>query len=281
MPAPKGRRRRRVLLVLLIAYATVMTFGGCADRLILIPSKNAIDAGRAQQLTITNEGRALEIWAAHSAAAGEPEPEAFVLEFCGNATRAEQITQYVADRWSRFPVEVWVMNYPGYGGSDGAAKLSLIAPAAMAAYDELAKRANGRPIFLAGNSLGTAPALHVAANRPVAGLILQNPPPLRQLILGRHGWWNLWLVAGPVALQVPAELNSIDNARRASAPAVFLLADGDEFVPPAYQKRVADAYAGQNVVISLRGAGHNDSVMGDAETQLQAQLDWLWKSSRK
>ena len=51
---------------------------------------------------------------------------------------------------------------------------------------------------------------HVAANRPVAAIVLQNPPPLRQLILGHYGWWNLWLIATPVALGVPSELDSLN-----------------------------------------------------------------------
>jgi len=32
-----------------------------------------------------------------------------------------------------------------------------------------------------------------------ADLILTNPPPLRQLIMGHYGWWNLWLAAAPQA----------------------------------------------------------------------------------
>jgi pimeloyl-ACP methyl ester carboxylesterase len=278
-PRTRWNRRHKVVLALLLAYATLMTFGGCADRLLLFPSTKPIDPGRAQRFTINDDGRRLEIFKARSpAAAADVEPQAFVLEFCGNATRAEQITQYVADRWSRFPVEVWVMNYPGYGGSEGGAKLSLIAPAATAAYEELAKRAGDRPIFLAGNSLGSVPALYLAARRPAAGLILQNPPPLQRIILSRYGWWNLWLLAGPVALQVPSELNSLSNAPRVNSPAVFLLAEHDELVPPKYQNLVAAAYAGPKRSITLTGAGHNDSVTGEADAQLQAGLDWLWAS---
>ena len=87
-----------------------------------------------------------------------------------------------------------------------------------------ARRAQGKRIFVTGRSLGTAAALYVAAHRPVAGLVLQNPPPLQSLILRRHGWWNLWLLAGPIAMQVPADLNSLRNAPKVTAPAVFVLA---------------------------------------------------------
>src|SRR5690348_13115643 len=58
-----------------------------------------------------------------------------------------------------------------------------------------------------------------------------RPPPMRQLILGHDGWWNGWLLAGPVARSVPSELDSIANAKAVTAPAVFILAGRDDVVP--------------------------------------------------
>lgn len=267
-----------MLAVLLVIYAVTISCGRPADRMLLHPPQGAIDAGGAVRRTIEVSGRALEIWVARSPALADADaPAAHVLEFCGNATRAEEIAQYVAQRWHRYPVQAWVVNYPGYGGSEGGARLKLIPPAALAAYDEIARRAPGRPIFLEANSLGTAAALYVAANRPVAGLVLQNPPPLRSLILGKYGWWNAWLAAGPVALQVPKDLDSIGNAKRVKARAVFLLADRDEVVPPAYQKRVVDAYAGENRVTLLPNATHGTPVRGEAVRQLEEAIAWLWE----
>ena len=92
-----------------------MTFGGCADTFILDPTTGHRDAGRAVQRFIEVDGRKLEVYTARPAAQGDREPDGFVLEFCGKSTRAEDITQYVADRWESHAVEVWVMNYPGYG----------------------------------------------------------------------------------------------------------------------------------------------------------------------
>ena len=279
MSSRRRRRFIRIAVTLLMLYALVMTFGGCADTLILHPPRGHIDAGRAQRMMVKSNGRDVEVWTARSpAVAADGDVEAYVLEFCGNATRAEQITQYVADRWHRFPVEVWVMNYPGYGGSQGGAKLHDIPPAAMAVYDELRKRAGDAPIFVCGNSLGTTCALYIAANRPVGGLILQNPPPLRRLLLSHYGWWNLWLAAGPVALQVPSELNAMTTAPRATAPAVFMSATNDEVVPIKYHRIVYDTYKGDKRLIILSGATHGSSISGDAEGQLQEGMDWLWQA---
>jgi hypothetical protein len=228
----------------------------------------------------------VEVWVALSRALDDAHarelneaPEGFVLAFIGNADRAEYASLRTAEDWSDHPVEVWAVNYPGYGGSPGPARLASIPPAALAAYDALRARAGNRPIFVSGLSLGTAAALHVAANRPIAGTILHNPPPLRKLILGKFGWWNLWLAAGPVALRVPTELDSIANARRTTAPGIFLLAENDRVVPPPYQRAVADAYAGEQRRIPLPGAGHNDEPEGPALAELRAAIDWMWAKS--
>jgi pimeloyl-ACP methyl ester carboxylesterase len=177
--------------------------------------------------------------------------------------------------WNDRAVEIWGMNYPGFGGSTGPARLSRIGPAALAAFDELQRQADDRPILPFGTSIGATAALHVAAQRPTAGLILHNPPPLREMVLRRFGWWNLWLLAGPIALQIPRELDSIENAKAIHAPAIFVLAEKDEVVPPRYHNLVLNAYAGEKRVIALHGAYHNDPIEGTALTDLNDALGWL------
>src|SRR5581483_9201623 len=99
----------------------VVTLAGCADRLLLYPTTDAIDAGTAVRRTICVAGANLEIWTARSSAANDP--AAYVLDFTGNATRAEWIAGDLADLWSGASAEVWVVNYPGYGQSTGPATL--------------------------------------------------------------------------------------------------------------------------------------------------------------
>jgi hypothetical protein len=273
-------RRRHVFLILVSGYTLLMLFGGCANKFILYPSRQPIDPNSAKATFIPTSGdQKVEAWVDRSPGAALAQPKAYVIEFTGNATRAEQVATYAALRWGNRPVEIWMVNYPGYGGSTGSAELPAIAPAALAVYDHVAKIAGGKPIFLAGNSLGTTAALYTATQRPAAGLILQNPPAIRRLILDHFGWWNLWLLAGPVALQVPSELDSPANAAKVKTPAVFILADDDDFVVPSNQRKVVDAYAGPKREIHMSG-GHNDSVHGAAEMELQKGIDWLWESVR-
>lgn len=269
------------VLLLLSVYAVVMLLPWLPDRLILFPSTERINAEGATRLAIPFNGGDLEVWRGVSRSAqAAGEAEFYLLRFYGNADRAERWVMAEAEMWNGRAVEVWGVNYPGYGGSTGPARLRTMGPAALAAFDTLKKEAGNRPIVVFGASLGTASALHLAAQRPVTGLILHNPPALRPMILAQ-GWWNLWLLAGPWAARVPAALESVTNAAAARAPALFLLAEKDEVVAPKYQALVFEAYAGEKRAISLTGAAHNSPLPLTAARQMQAELDWLLAGARK
>jgi uncharacterized protein len=266
------------LLAIGIVYLAVMFFGHLPDHLILFPTRMPINAGGAVRKTIPFENGQLEVWIAQSQLArSKGNADVYVLRFYGNADRAERWPAEEAEMWNDCAVEIWGVNYPGFGGSTGPARLAKIGPAALAAFDELKPHSGGAPIVPFGTSIGATAALHVAASRPpgIAGLILQNPPPLREMILRRFGWWNLWLLAGPVALQIPKDLDSITNAKAIHTPAIFLLAEKDEVVPSRYHRLVVDAYAGEKRVISLHGAYHNDPIEGTALADLNDALGWL------
>ena len=277
---PRSRRRRAAVALFLVGYTLLMTFGGCADRLILYPSTHTVRIAGTSRVEVPRPNAPpVEVWTARPPGVSDgpaKEPQAFVLEFIGNASRAEYMAAAGAQEWAKRPVEVWAVNYPGYGGSRGPARLASIAPSALAAYDALRSRAGDKPIFVSGQSLGTAAALHVAANRTVAGCVLWSPPPLRQMILKRFGWWNLWLVAGPVAMGVPAELDSLRNARNSSVPALFVVTGQDTVVPLVYQTAVADAYRGEKKYVRLPESEHNAVLEGASVREYQAALDWLW-----
>ena len=276
-----------------------MFFGHLSDHLILFPTRAPIDAGAAVRRTIPFENGELEMWTAQSRRAQQlGRADLFILRFYGNADRADRWAAMEAEMWDDRAVEIWGMNYPGFGGSTGPARLARIGPAAVATFDVLKREAANKsavesavpsgsssnralrtahttaPIVVYGASIGVTAALHVAASRPgeIAGLILHNPPPLREVILRQFGWWNLWLLAGPVALQIPRDLDCIANARASRAPAIFLLAEKDEIVPPRFHRLVVQAYAGEKRVIELRSAHHNDPIEGTALADLNDGL---------
>ncbi len=278
----KPSRRLRVALVIAVVCFAMIALAPLPDRLVLFPTTDRIDAGAAIRKSIPFNSGELEIWTGASKLAQQRgQPEIYVLRFYGNADRADRWVAAEAEMWNNRAVEVWGMNYPGFGGSTGPARLARLGPAALAAFDALKRTAGDRPIIIFGASLGATTALHIAAHGKIAGLILHNPPALRQIILRQFGWWNLWLLAGPLAQKIPADLDSIANARAVRVPAIFLLSEKDEVVAPRFQRLVVAAYAGEKRVIPLAGAGHNSPIEGAGLVSFHNALDWLLSRDTK
>jgi pimeloyl-ACP methyl ester carboxylesterase len=271
-------RRLSCIIIIAVAVFLIVAFSsGLPDRLILFPTTQRIDAHGATRQIIPFQSGELEIWTARSPLAQQRNHvDAYILRFYGNADRAERWVAPEADAFGERAVEIWGMNYPGFGGSSGPARLKRMSPAALAAFDAMKSKAENQPIFVFGASIGSAVAMNVAANREVRGLVLHNPPPLGQIILRHYGWWNLWLLAGPVALQIPRELDSVANAKRIHAPGIFLLAENDEIVPPKFQRLVVDSFTGEKQVITLPGAYHNSPIEGPVVEEIHRAYEWLF-----
>src|SRR3982751_481386 len=145
----KSKRRRRAVILLLPIYIAVIAFGNLADRLILFPSRSPINAGSATRTFIPFERGELEIWTAQSDLAQRSgRVDAFVLRFYGNADRADRWVALEADAFDRRAIEVWGVNYPGFGRSTGPARLSRLASSAVTAFDALKAKAGDRPIIV-------------------------------------------------------------------------------------------------------------------------------------
>ena len=246
-----------------------------ADRLILRPSRHAVEtSGKSRRKIAFRKGH-LEAWTQRVGTHDPDEVDVFVLKFPGRAGHAERATYHPADYWTDLRAELWSINPPGYGGSWGNASLRNLADAARTAYQEMATVANGRPIVLMGNSLGTVTALYLAARFDVAGMILRNPPPLRELILGRYGWRSLWIGAWLIAQKVPRSICSIRNAQKCTCPAVFLSSRKDTTVAPIHQDRVIQAYGGSYRLLNMEDADHAGSLNLEEQREYQRHLQWL------
>jgi predicted alpha/beta hydrolase family esterase len=268
-------RRLRLSLALVLAYTLLISCAGLRDKLILHPSTHPINAAGTQSLQFPrHDGGTTAAFAAFSPGCRDRAPEAFVLDFTGNGTRAEMIAAAIARRWGNHPVETISVNYPGYGQSTGPASMNAMPQMELDAFDSVSQLAAGKPVIVTGHSLGCTAALYVGAHRPVAALVIQNPPPLRQLIIGRFGWWNLWLGALPIAHQIPSQLDSIANAHQCHEPAVLISSIHDDYVPPKYHRMVFDAYDGPHFSVAVNG-GHNTAPTNTPD--FYKSLDWLWQ----
>jgi len=246
-----------------------------ADKLVLCPTRHPIAAPGKSRRLVDVDGERVEVWTHPNGDHSTDEAELFLLKFPGTGGRAERATDHPADQWPGVKAELWAVNPPGYGCSSGRASLPKLPRTADVVCEELQRVADGRPILVTGNSLGTATALYASAHHEVAGVILRNVLPLKELIVGHHGRWSLWVGAWLLARSVPRELDVLISAARCTAPAVFIVSRRDRTVPPKYQQPVIDAYAGPKQIQLLAEADHADLPTTVEQHQYAKLLVWL------
>ncbi|MBI3704889.1 MAG: alpha/beta hydrolase [Rhizobiales bacterium] len=167
---------KTVLIVGVLGYGAVLALMYLFQRsLMYFPDTTrhapaAAGLPQAEEVTLTSaDGERLLAW--HVPPRG---PKPVVLYFQGNAgaldLRAERFRWLLADGTG-----LLALNYRGYGGSSGKPSEDGLIRDALAAYDFAAARYAQKRIVLWGESLGTAVAVALAAERQVGGVMLDAP----------------------------------------------------------------------------------------------------------
>ena len=167
----------------------------------------------------------------------------------------------------------------GRGKPNGS--LHAVTPINLASQvlGELRPHTSGRPLVVAGGSLGCVSALYLAARHDVDGVLVQNPPALREVIQAQSGWWHFKWLSRMIADQIPCELDSIANAQKATVPAVFVTAQQDRIVPAQIQRLIIEAYKGPLKVFSMPDAGHDTSLTKNDQERLRSLAGWLYEKA--
>jgi len=148
-------------------------------------------------------------------------------------------------------LDVYVLEYPGYGARTGDPNLESLLAAAEAAFDTLP---TNLPIYLVSESIGAGVVAHLAKIHPrrIAGLLMFTP------------YDDLGSVAQSQMPLLPARWILRDRFRPAAwladyrGPLKIVLAERDEIIPPQFGRRLYDGYAGPKELQVVPGAGHND-----------------------
>lgn len=188
-------------------------------------------------------------------AIGAPEsaPRGVLLFFLGNGEDLRS-GAFAAREFAEYGIEVWVVEYPGYGDSDGKPSYDSLLEAAAVAAGGAAARATelAVPFIAGGRSLGSFCAVHVAAERPVHRLLLCSPP----TTLADAGQAHYPFL--PVRLLLRHSFDSLALAPRVRCPALVIHGNVDRIVPMALGRRLADALGGGVQFIAAEGYGHNN-----------------------
>jgi uncharacterized protein len=186
----------------------------------------------------------------HLAPVRERAGQVVLLGFGGNAWNVGGVAAYLHEMFPQ--ADVVAFHYRGYrpsGGSPSAAALLADVPVV---YDHVRESLGTDRIVAVGLSIGSGVAAHLAARRPLAGLILVSPfDSLEALARGHYPWV-------PVRWLLRHQMSTVDDVRGLTTPTALIAAERDTIVPPRRTEPVRRAIPGLVLDRTIARAGHND-----------------------
>ncbi len=250
---PKWFRLFRVLQLLVIAYLllvlVVLIF---QRRLIYLPTKipaDVIESVAAEHGFAPWKNPAGSIIGWKMAASGSATGSVLIVH--GNAGCALSRDYIARPIHEAAAVDVYVLEYPGYGARSGSPNKTSLVAAAEEAFELLPTNSSR---FVVSESLGTGVACELAQRHPteIKGLALLVP------------YDNLASVAQKQMPFLPAYFLLFDRFNPAKClksfhgPVKFAIAGRDEIIGAAAGRRLYGNYAGPKEKQEFPQAGHND-----------------------
>lgn len=240
------------LLLLYVAYGAVMV--GMHRRYIYPFSQDVFDDPRFHQVMIPVSGADPVPAAVYLSS--DP-GAAVILYFMGNVGNLGAF-QPAFDLHIAAGRSVIALEYRGGGGVPGQPRETTMKADALALYDwaagqRLAGQGLAGPLVAHGFSLGTGLALHVAANRPVAALVLDAPYARICDLMTRASYLPACLIP------FVDHWSNVAYAGRVSVPILIQHGNADQTIPLAQGARLATRLmqaGGAVTMFTLGGAGH-------------------------
>jgi pimeloyl-ACP methyl ester carboxylesterase len=243
----------RVLQLLAIAYLllllAVLVF---QRRLIYFPTKmpaDVIESVAAEHGFAPWKNPAGQIIGWKLPAGGVSTGSVFVVH--GNAGCALSRDYIAQPVHAAAAVDVFVLEYPGYGARAGSPSKNSFAVAAEEAFQLLPTNS---PRYVVSESIGAGVACELAKNHPseIAGLALFVPYHNLAAVAQRHIWFL------PAYFLLFDRFNPEADLQGYHGPVKFVVAGTDEIIGPASGLRLAGCYAGPKELQVFPGAHHND-----------------------
>ncbi|MEG3989465.1 alpha/beta fold hydrolase [Microcoleus sp. S28C3] len=202
-----------------------------------------------------------------------------VLYLHGNASNVGSNVEH-AHRFHRLGLSVFVMDYRGYGKSQGDfPSESQVYEDAQLAWDYLVKQRGINPnqIYIYGHSLGGAIAIDLAVRHPeAAGLIVEGSfTSTRAMVNFQKGLF--WMF--PIDVLLTQRFDSLSKVDRLQMPVLFIHGAADNVVPVEMSKKLFESAPEPKQLYIVPDGGHtNVAHIGGAE-YLQIVSQFLGSSN--
>jgi len=243
----------RVLQLLLIAYLLVLLAALVFQRrLIYFPTKipaEVIETVAREHGFASWKNPAGQIIGWKIPASGTAAGSVLIVHGnAGCAVGRDYIAQPIHDAAD---VEVFVLEYPGYGARPGSPSKTSLLAAAEEAFQLLPP---GPPKYVVSESIGAGAACALARQHPseIAGLLLFAPYHKLASVAQRQ------MPILPAYFLLMDRFNPAEDLKSYRGPVKFVVAEDDEIIGAAAGKKLFDGYAGPKELQLVPGAHHND-----------------------
>ena len=177
--------------------------------------------------------------------------------------------EYIADPLQAVaPLDVYILEYPGYGDRPGSPSQSTLLSAAEEAFQQLPASV---PVFLVSESLGTGVGAWLAgrhADRVAGACFLVPYDRLVNVARSQMPWWL------PVGLLLRDQYPASQWLEGFHGPAAFCVAERDSIVTPAHGLRFHSEFAGPKRLWVLPGLDHNEALSRPVEWWQEVVRFW-------
>lgn len=183
-----------------------------------------------------------------------------VLYFGGQGFNMVLARDFVTHMLADVPVDLFMIDYRGYGRSEGEPTVAQLKSDGLRAYEVLTERRGVGPgdIIVQGHSMGTFVASYVALEREVAGLVMESGA------TDVEGWTDAlvpWYLRLFLRFDVGANLageSNVERVQRIEVPSLFIVGADDVITPPELTRELHEASAARDKTLEIIDKGdHN------------------------
>jgi uncharacterized protein len=178
-------------------------------------------------------------------------PTGVVLYFHGNRHNISWYARHVPFFRDR-NLEVWMIDYPGYGKSTGTMTEQKFYDYATVVYDLAAKKFPKDSIILYGRSLGSGIASELASRKSCNKLILETPYYSIPSLVG------FYFFMYPTGRMIHFQFPTYKYIQTVNAPVVIFHGTHDGVIPYLHASKLKKVLAPKDQFITIPGGSHND-----------------------
>lgn len=189
----------------------------------------------------------------------QPGARGTVLYFGGNGFFLVHAKGYI-EAMTDYPVNLFMVDYRGYGKSAGQPSVGSLRRDALAVFDYVVDSTAAQPptVVVHGHSMGTFMAARVGQKRQAAGILLQNPATTAGEWADHFTPWYLELFLRLEPSVPLKEVSNIEQVQAIEEPLLIIGAAQDRVTAPAMARRLYEAAPqGQKQLVVIDSVGHN------------------------